>query len=264
MKFYLLLTPFLAMLCLSSVFAQYAPIGNDGVGWTWGAIEGHLIDRDEEDELRQVERIRYAVNFRVRAIDNISKIENLMIRPYLGYDLDEHSTIWVGYAFVPFEEDGKTYHEQRLVQMFTYNGELGERKAIVYYLRGMSEQRFFNNSPDEMSVRLRAFAKLVVPIPFIPEKFNMRLFVSDELLVNANSTEIRGDIGRLENRFHAGIFHDFKIKNTDATISVAYMHRNIEGAPNQHGISVGIRLYPGRGLFKRKKKRKLSSKLLIL
>jgi hypothetical protein len=255
-NFFLILTTLITMITSFSAFAQYAPIGSDGVGWTWGAIEGHLVDRDEEDELRHLERIRYAVNLRVRAIDNISQIENLMIRPYLGYDLDEHTTIWVGYAFVPFEENGKTYHEQRLVQMFTYNGELGERKAIIYYLRGMSEQRFFNNSPDEVSLRLRAFAKLVVPIPFIPERFNMRFFISDELLVNANSTEIRGDIGRLENRFHAGILYDFKVKNTDVTLSVAYMHRNIQNAPNQHGVSVGIRLYPGRGLLKRKKKKK--------
>jgi hypothetical protein len=197
-----------------------AQVASDQGAWTWIALEGQLFENGEEEQLKELKRFRYNLEFHYRTKGDGGDFNSAIVRPYLGYSIGPDMDVWVGYAYVPFEKGGAIQHEHRLVQMLTYKTKLGEKKAVLFMSKTRLEERFVEDH-HEISVRVRQLAKLSIPLPFTPAEKKFKIFFSDEILFNLNSTYIKGEAGKFENRMSVGISMETKLLKMPATITVA-------------------------------------------
>lgn len=129
--------------------------------------------------------------------DNISQIDQLLIRPAVGYQVTPSVSIWQGYAWItnylPSFRD-----EHRLYQQLSYRRTLSK---VRIFSRTRLEQRFVR---DAGGVAIRAREMLRLDIPFSDEHVWGLVFY-DELFVNVNTVDSGPEGGFDQNRFFMGI-----------------------------------------------------------
>jgi hypothetical protein len=179
---------------------------------------------------------RYWLEGQGRFGNDSSSLSQGMVRPGLGYALNENASLWLGYAFVPTMEPFTTqdFNEHRIWQQFLWTDKtfLG-----TFTSRSRFEERFINQ-PDT-AYRFRQLFKLSYPLSFAP---NFSLVGSDELFINVNTT---GTVysGFEQNRVFAGLGYNF---DEHIKAEVGYMNqyiRRVERADRiSHILSVNLLL----------------------
>jgi hypothetical protein len=200
---------------------------------TWAAITATgsfgIIDPGLRD-------FRFWLEGQGRFGNDSSSLAQGMVRPGLGYALNENASLWLGYAFVPTMEPFATqdFNEHRIWQQFLWTGKtfLG-----AFTSRSRFEQRFMNQ-PDT-AYRFRQLFKLSYPLSFAPD---FSLVGSDELFVNVNTT---GTVysGFEQNRVFAGLGYNF---DEHIKAEIGYMNqyiRRVERADRMtHILSLNLLL----------------------
>lgn len=184
----------------------------------------------------ELQSFRYWLEGQGRFGGDSSFLSQGMLRPGLGYAINEHASLWLGYAFIPTMKPfaSPAFNENRIWQQFLWTDKtfLGS-----FTSRSRFEQRF-TNQPD-VAYRFRQMFKLSYPLDFAP-KFS--LVGSDELFVNVNST---GTIaaGFDQNRVFAGIGYsvDEHIK-TEVGYMNQYVRRENKADLMDHILSVNLLL----------------------
>jgi hypothetical protein len=230
MRKYILL--FLLCLTLNS-YAQY----DDFVDWNWARVEG-FIENPFSNANEKNKLLPYSVEGHFRLNKNGEKFHQMILRPMLGYQLENNTTVWMGYAWI-----GSDYHEfdfvneHRLFQLVTKSGKIGDT-PILYLVGPRLEQRMLEDN-DEMNLRFRQLIKLSLPVAKF-EKSQLNFFVQDEYFYRLNETPWAGEQGYDQNRFFTGI--DFiQNKRNNVTISAGYMiNHNTTGLT--HGVQLGLRI----------------------
>lgn len=129
--------------------------------------------------------------------DNLSEIDQLLIRPALGYQLTAALAIWQGYAWITNYQP-QFRDEHRLYQEASYrHGFLNFR----IFSRTRLEERFLQ---DAGGAAIRARQMLRVDFPFDKDQI-WGAVIYDELFVNLNTVRRGPEGGFDQNRIFVGI-----------------------------------------------------------
>ncbi len=183
-----------------------------------------------------LKNLRFWLEGQGRFGNESSSLSQGMVRPGLGYAINENASIWLGYAFVPTMKPftRQDFSEQRIWQQFLWTG---KTSLGTFASRSRFEERFINQ-PDT-AYRFRQMFKLSYPLALAPS-FN--LVGWDEYFVNVNTTGTLHS-GFDQNRVFAGIGY-----NLDEPIKteIGYMNQYIRRINREdlmnHILSVNLLL----------------------
>ena len=176
--------------------------------------------------------------------DDVTNIDQLLLRPAIGYKLTDNWSIWQGYAWVGNFNQTPTAHipsnffgENRIWQQATYTQNF---ESFKFMARTRMEERWIDHAGGT-ALRLRQMFKLTVPIPQAPEW----AFVSfDEIFMNLNSVDTYDEVatghskgpgaGIDQNRLFVGINRTF---TSWLNVDIGYQNqminnRKLEGNAN--------------------------------
>jgi hypothetical protein len=152
------------------------------------------------------------VNPRFADLDDAGHIDQLLIRPAVGYQLNDNLSIWQGYAWVGNFNQKHTppqspfFEENRIYQQVNYTHKFSNFK---FFSRTRLEERWIEHA-DGTAVRFRQMLRLDYPLPIAPD---WALVSYDEILVNLNTVgAITGKgpaAGFDQNRFFLGVNKKF-------------------------------------------------------
>jgi Protein of unknown function (DUF2490) len=168
---------------------------------------------------------------------NTSAFSQGMVRTGLGYQLNDQSSIWLGYAWVPTDEPfTKTaFDEHRVWEQFLWSdkyswGTLTSRSRL--------EQRFIPTD-SQVGWRFRQMVKASIPMPFAPD---FSFVASDEYFANLNKTNYGADDCFDQNRAFAGIGYNFnKSIKTEVDLMNQYIRKPI--GPDRMDNILSVNLY---------------------
>lgn len=160
-----------------------------------------------------------------------------ILRPGLGYALNRHSSLWVGYAYVPTMEPFTTsdQNEQRLWEQFQWTTDTAFGS---FSSRSRLEQRFRSPGSD-VGWRFRQKFTLSHPLDAAP---GFSLVLSEELFINVNRTAWTNE-GFNQNRLFVGFAHRWD-EHTKTEIGYMNQFSNRDGAPNElhHILSLAVQI----------------------
>jgi hypothetical protein len=162
----------------------------------WGNVTARgnfgIIDSD-------LKRVRWWMEVQPRSRESGQEMDQLLIRPGVGYTLTDHSTVWIGYAHVTnYPAVGDEIHENRMWEQYMWSG---PTPLGAFTSRTRLEQRWQENGNDTGG-RFRQFFKFNWPFSFHPAAS----FVAwDEMFVHLNTTDWGARQGFDQNRGFAGI-----------------------------------------------------------
>jgi Protein of unknown function (DUF2490) len=164
-------------------------------------------------------------------LDEDGHIDQLLLRPAVGYQLTEHLSIWQGYAWVGNFNQRHTppqspfFEESRIYQQILYSRKFDSFKIVS---RTRLEERWIEHV-DGTAVRFRTMLRGQYPLPMAPE---WALVAADEIFINLNTVGTRGPAaGFDQNRVFVGVNRTFsKYFNMD----VGYQNQllNSRSIPN--------------------------------
>jgi len=144
--------------------------------------------------------------------DDVTDIDQLLLRPALGYQLTENLSIWQGYAWVGNFNQRHTppqspfFDENRIFQQVNYTQKFSSFKFLS---RTRLEERWIEHA-DGTALRFRQMLKVTYPLPIAPD---WALVGYDEIFVNLNTvgapTGKGPGAGIDQNRFFVGINRTF-------------------------------------------------------
>lgn len=144
-------------------------------------------------------QFRWWAEVQPRTREEGEDMDQLLIRPGIGYALTDHSTIWIGYAHViNFPAAGDNIHEDRIWQQYMWSG---ATPLGAFTSRTRFEQRWQTNG-NETGGRFRHMFRLSWPIPVYPA---VSLVGWDEVFIHLNDTNWGARQGFDQNRGFAGI-----------------------------------------------------------
>jgi hypothetical protein len=143
--------------------------------------------------------LRWSTEVQPRTREEGEDMDQLLIRPGIGYAVTDHSSVWIGYAHViNFPAAGDNIHEDRFWQQYMWSG---ATPLGAFTSRTRFEQRWQTNG-NETGGRFRQMFKLSWPLPFYQP---VSLVGWDEVFVNLNDTNWGARQGFDQNRGFAGI-----------------------------------------------------------
>ena len=230
----------LNILIISSLFALIlsGPVAADQVDdfQTWGNITatGTLSSINP--------KLKWWLEGQGRFGNDSSRFSQGIIRPGVGYALNEKTSVWLGYAWIPTSRPfaaQSPFNEHRIWQQLlwanTYSfGTITSRTRM--------EQRFFDiQGSTDVAHRFRQMFKLSVPMPMVSP--NASFVVLDEIFVNLNDIDTGARAGYNQNRVFAGFAYKFN-KVTTGEIGYLNQHFNRPGTPRpdqmQHILAVNL------------------------
>lgn len=147
----------------------------------------------------ELKRLRWWSEVQLRMRESGKEMDQLLIRPAIGYALSDHSTLWVGYAHVvSYLTVGDEIVENRIWQQYMWSG---PTLAGAFTSRTRFEQRWLANGSDT-GARFRQFFKFSWPFSFHQAA---GFVVWDEVFVHLNSTDWGARRGLDQNRGFAGL-----------------------------------------------------------
>jgi hypothetical protein len=177
---------------------------------------------------------RWYLETQGRHRDGTSDVDQMLIRPAVGYDLTSRSSVWIGYGYTPgYPATGGTLTENRAWQQYMWNG---PALGSVVQSRTRVEQRSIEGN-DAVAWRLRQFSRVTKPVA---RRAGLAVVVWDELFVHVNDTR-RTPQGFDQNRVFAGVGLSLA---PAARLEVGYVNQAIRGGPTavnrRHHIVLGF------------------------
>ena len=196
----------------------------------WGAVTSTGTLKPAGDQWR------FWLEGQGRFGNDMSTLSQGIIRPGVGYALNEHASIWLGYAYIftdsPFART--SFDEDRIWQQFLWTQALG---AGTFTTRARLEQRFFDNVSDT-GWRYRQLVKVSYPIKGIP---NVSAVASDEVFINLNDVGRGPQAGFDQNRAFAGLGYAFsKVVKTEVGYLNQFIDRPINPNRVTHALAITL------------------------
>lgn len=164
-------------------------------------------------------KIRYWLEGQERVGDDVSRNFQNIVRPGIGYAVSEHTSLWLGYAYIYTEQlgSGLIVKENRIWQQMLWRTAYNSM-ALTHRLR--LEQRFFQPNTNT-AWRLRDMVK--VGLPFYP-KAKISLVTSNEIFFHLNNFNGIANQGFDQNRYFIGLAYGF---NPNYTVEMGYINQYI-------------------------------------
>lgn len=196
---------FVLALGVTSVRAQSV---HDAQLWTQVVVTPHLAP----DWMVHLE-------FQPRWSEDMSELNQLIMRTALGLQVTDRMSIWGGYAWIPRTLGPGTEHEQRIWQQLSATFPVVAKWTPSMRLR--LEQRFLDSWADS-SHRLRMMGRFVRPID---AERRWLLVGWNELMVTLDDTAPGPWQGIDQNRLFGGIARRF---NPQVTLEGGYLWQTLE------------------------------------
>lgn len=195
--------------------------------WTALSVNGPLGDDDNRFLLWFDAHARYS--------EDVSRLGVSIIRPGVGYKVNNRLSVWLGYANVLSRADGRdTLTDNRIWQQATYTLARGPWGSISGRTR--LEQRFLE-AGDDTAHRIRQTFRISKPLP----NSKWTLTAWNETFIHLNDTDSGIEAGYNQNRAFVGanVALSKKIK-----LEGGYLYNNIRrvGAPDSNNNNISIAL----------------------
>lgn len=143
-------------------------------------------------------RLRWWFDAHARFFDESDGFETSIVRPGIGYDLGEHSTAWLGYAWIRNDPPSGDFDEHRIWEQLTWGRTFAWGTP---FLRTRLEQRF-DERGGETGWRLRQFVRWTRPVR-PSSRLGWRVW--NEVFLDLNDTGWGQDVGPRQNRAFGGL-----------------------------------------------------------
>lgn len=161
-----------------------------------------------------------------RFSDDASQINQLLLRPAVGYQLTPTISLWQGYAWVANYQPSYT-QEHRIFQQLIYNNKFS---TFTLFSRSRLEERWIQHAIGT-AVRARTMLRGTFPLPASPA---LAIAVYDEIFVNLNTIRQGPEAGFEQNRFFLGLNYTFSANlNVDAGYQLQIINTPLSGTVNQ-------------------------------
>ncbi|MDH4097805.1 MAG: DUF2490 domain-containing protein [Nitrospira sp.] len=162
--------------------------------------------------------------------DDVTNIDQLLLRPALGYQLTENLSLWQGYGWVGNFNQKHTppqspfFQESRAFQQAIYTDKFS---SFNFMSRTRMEERWIGSSAGT-ALRFRQMLKVSYPLPMAPD---WSLVGYDEIFINLNSVDTIDDVRRGgkapgagidQNRFFLGVNKKF---NQYFNVDIGYQNQ---------------------------------------
>lgn len=185
---------------------------NDGL-WAIFTTNGAFDTNDEAS------RWHYWFDAQARYFDLGSGINQYLVRPGIGYAINDNLSAWAGYARLRARSrSGNVADEDRFWQQLSWTA--GHWKNGAFTMRTRLEQRSVSLG-DDLGVVFRALAKYVRPIGADGKRY---LTLGIEPFVDLKNTDWGGESGLGQNRTFIGV--GWRVSDR-LTVETGYMHQLI-------------------------------------
>ena len=190
---------------------------SDRGAWFAYAGQGRLGDAGTS-------RWRWWFDGHARFFEDSDGFETSIVRPGLGYDLDEHFTAWLGYGWIRNDPPSGSFDEHRVWQQLTWGRPYDWGTP---FSRTRLEQRF-DERGGETGWRLRQFLRWTRPVQ---PGSSLGFRVWDEVFIDLNDTQWGQDTGLRQNRAFLGLGWTLDARHT---LEFGYMNQHLarSGGPD--------------------------------
>jgi hypothetical protein len=179
-----------------------------------------VLDTPEELEFLK-DRGVYSIEVQYRLRNNLEDFHQLVLRPMLGYKIDDSRTLWLGYTYVAQDVNGEMVSENRLFQMITYSGKIN-KTPILFMGATRIEERLLEDK-NELAIRLRQLIRISYDVFQINQSTKLGLFFQDEVFIRMNQSWA-GQAGYDQNRAIVGLELKTKIKDIGMKASIMFLN----------------------------------------
>lgn len=159
-----------------------------------------------------------------RFFDDADGFGQSILRPGIGYEIAERTTLWAGYGWINTAPAARSnFDENRVWQQLTWSTDVG---PATWALRSRLEQRFLETGSDT-GWRWRQFVRMRMPIVGGPR--DVYFVAWDEVFVNFNDTDWGARSGFNQNRLFIG-FGRRRQRCADTRIEIGYLNQAINPA----------------------------------
>ncbi|MEO6421929.1 MAG: DUF2490 domain-containing protein [Candidatus Nitrotoga sp.] len=188
---------------------------NDFQTWGTATAVGSL-----ENVNPALKKFKYWAEFQGRFGDDTSRFSQAIIRPGVGYEINNTTSVWAGYALIPTAEpfSKTTFNERRFWQQLLWNNKFSFGSLTS---RSRLEERLAPRLGDDTSLRFRQMFKISVPLTAAPA---YSIVASEEYFLNLNNNDWGPRKGFDQNRAFIGIGYNF---NKEIKSEIGYMNQYI-------------------------------------
>ena len=189
------------------------------------------------------EKWQFSSDIQIRSSDRLNYINTVLIRPGIGYNINENQTVTIGYTyFGTWEKENDTFiyeNENRIFEQFQIENNL---RKIEISNRLRYEQRFIREQNDHFfAQRIRYNIQAVFPlIANSPFTKGMYTSIQNELFLNVQGKSKLNNNVFDQNRSYIGWGYRFSKKlNLEADYMFRYMvDKDANGRNNVLQIAV--------------------------
>ena len=184
----------------------------------------------------------------LRLFDDSGGFGQSIVRPGIGYALNDQTTVWAGYGWIRTsparrpdqeKESNSDIDEHRLWQQITWSQKL---EPVTVGLRSRMEERFFDTE-SETALRFR---QLLSWRHALESESGLSLVIWDEVFINLNDTSTSVN-GFDQNRLFLGFGRKSGSTNPSRT-EIGYLYQRVGGSAgsilNNHLLSVNFYMPP--------------------
>lgn len=205
---------------------------------TWGAITATGNFGSINPGNPTLAKVKWWMEGQGRFADDSSKFSQAIVRPGIGYQITDTTSVWVGYAWTPTTTPyvSNTFDEHRAWQQLIWSDKFSWGRLTS---RSRLEERFVpSHIGNDMAARYRHLLKAAIPLSFAP---GFSYIIQSEAFVGLNDTDWVPRRGFDQNRFFTGLGYAF---NKNISAEVGYMNQYIirRGA-NYMGHNLVVNLF---------------------
>jgi hypothetical protein len=188
----------------------------DDTGLWFAAFgNGKFESLNDEDPLRWW----FDTHYRLR--DDTSGFNQSIVRPGLGYAIDDNQTVWAGYAWIKTAPVlGNNFDEHRFWQQWTATPSAGDWKFLH---RSRFEQRWLETG-DDVGLRWRQLVRGQRILSSCPE---YSFVIWDEVFFNLNDTDWGANSGLDQNRAFIGFGYK-RCPNSKIRTEIGYLNQFVD------------------------------------
>lgn len=171
-----------------------------------------------------------------RFSDDVSQLDQFLLRPAVGYQLTPTTSLWQGYAWVSNYEPNYT-QEHWLFQQFIYSNTFSTFQLLS---RSRLEERWIQ-STSGTALRARTMLRVNFPLPAYPA---LALVAYDEFFVHLNTIRQGPAAGFDQNRAFLAINYTISPNfNVDAGYQLQLINTALSGLANQTNNMILVQLF---------------------
>lgn len=179
--------------------------------------------------------------------DDVSDLNQLILRTAIGYKLNENWSVWQGYAWNTVYDNANYQDdftgEHRIYQQLTYRDKFSFLEAFPFIKiqsRTRLEERWIHHT-NITALRPRTLLRVDIPLPMVP---NWSFVTFDEIFVNLNGVSGGPEAGFDQNRWFIGFNREFtKQINVDFGYQMQIINTRRENMVNQINNCIMINFF---------------------